>query len=273
MDHFEYTKIAGAVLAALLLIFGTKAYVELKTGHGPGEKVGYALPGTEAPAAEASADAAAPAAEAAPAEGAKAETAAGGEPAKEGAPAKEAAVAKDGAPAKDGATSKDGAPAKEAAAVKDAAPAKEAAATKDGAPAKEAAPAADAKAEGGATPAAGGEVVALLAAANAENGKAGFSKCKSCHVAEKGKSSTVGPNLWGVVNRKTASLEGFNYSEGLKTKGGDWTFENLSAFIRNPKGYAPGTKMVFAGIKDPAAEADLIAYLATLADTPVALPK
>lgn len=249
MDHFEYTKIAGAVLAALLLIFGTKAYVELKTGHGPGEKVGYALPGTEAPAAEASADAAAPAAEAAPAEGAKAETAAGGEPAKEGAPAKEAA------------------------AVKDAAPAKEAAATKDGAPAKEAAPAADAKAEGGATPAAGGEVVALLAAANAENGKAGFSKCKSCHVAEKGKSSTVGPNLWGVVNRKTASLEGFNYSEGLKTKGGDWTFENLSAFIRNPKGYAPGTKMVFAGIKDPAAEADLIAYLATLADTPVALPK
>lgn len=214
MDHFEFTKIAGAVLAALLLIFGTKTYVELNTGHGHGDKVGYALPGTEAPAAEAGAAAAA-----APAEGAAAETAAAGEPAKDGAPA------------------------------------------------------ADAQSAGGATPAGGGEVVALLVAANAENGKAGFSKCKSCHVAEKGKGSTVGPNLWGVVNRKAASLEGFNYSEGMKTKGGDWTFENLSAFIRNPKGYAPGTKMVFAGIKDPAAEADLLAYLATLADTPVALPK
>lgn len=209
MDHFEFTKIAGAVLAALLLIFGTKTYVEMNTGHGHGEKVGYALPGTEAPAAEASADA----------------------PATEGDPAAKTAAAGDTA--------------------------------------TEAAPAAD----GAAAPAGGGDIVALLASANAENGKAGFTKCKSCHVAEKGKGSTVGPNLWGVVNRKSASLEGFNYSEGLKTKGGDWTFENLSAFLRNPKGYAPGTKMVFAGIKDPAAEADLLAYLATLADTPVALPK
>jgi cytochrome c len=125
-----------------------------------------------------------------------------------------------------------------------------------------------------AAPAAGGgDVVALLAKASADNGKSGFSKCKACHQAEKGKPSTVGPNLWGVVNRPIGSLEGFPYSPAMKGKGGEWTFENLSQFLRSPKGYVPGTKMVFNGIADPAAEADMIAYLATLADTPVPLPK
>lgn len=125
-----------------------------------------------------------------------------------------------------------------------------------------------------AAPAAGGgDVVALLAKASADNGKAGFSKCKACHQVEKGKPSSVGPNLWGVVNRPKAAIEGFAYSPAMKAKGGEWTFENLSAFLRNPKAYVPGTKMVFGGIADPAAEADLIAYLATLAETPVPLPK
>ena len=127
----------------------------------------------------------------------------------------------------------------------------------------------DKAAEGGGA----GDVVALLAKANADNGKTVFSKCKSCHVAEKGKASTVGPNLWGIINRAKGAYEGFNYSEAMKAKGGNWTFEDLSGFIRNPKGYVAGTKMVFAGIANPADEADVIAYLATLADTPVAMPK
>ena len=135
----------------------------------------------------------------------------------------------------------------------------------------------DAKAAAAAPAAGGGDIgpdaVALLPKANAENGKAIFAKCKSCHVAEKGKPSGVGPNLYGVVNRPKAKVEGFKYSEAMTTKGGEWTFENISHFVANPKAYVPGTKMVFSGVPAAADRADLIAYLATLADTPVPLPK
>lgn len=137
---------------------------------------------------------------------------------------------------------------------------------------------ADAKPAAAAAPAAGGgdigpDAVALLPKANAENGKAIFAKCKSCHVAEKGKPSGVGPNLYGVVNRPKAKVEGFKYSEAMTNKSGEWTFENISHFVANPKAYVPGTKMVFSGVPAAADRADLIAYLATLADTPVPLPK
>ncbi len=210
MDSIEFTKIAAAVLLALLLIFGFKTIVESRTSGGP-VTAGYTLP----------------AGEAAPA-----------------APAKEAAAE----PAKDGAA----APAKEGAKDGAAAPAKDAAA----------APAA-----------AGGDVMALLAKANADNGKTTFAKCKSCHTNEKGKPNGVGPNLWGVVNRPKGSAEGFKYSDAMKGKGGDWNFADLGHFLANPKGFVAGTKMVFAGLPNAADQADMIAYLATLADTPVALPK
>jgi cytochrome c len=59
----------------------------------------------------------------------------------------------------------------------------------------------------------------------------------------------------------------------MKATGGEWSFEELARFIHSPKSYIPGTKMVFAGLPTPSDEADVIAYLATLADTPVPLPK
>lgn len=120
---------------------------------------------------------------------------------------------------------------------------------------------------------AGTETVALLSKASADNGKSIFGKCKACHAAEKGKASPVGPSLYGVVNRARGTLEGFNYSEGMKTKGGNWTFEELGNFLNNPKGYVQGTKMVFNGLPAAADRADVIAYLAAQADTPVELPK
>jgi cytochrome c len=237
MDNFEMTKVAGAVLAALLLIFGTKEIIEMRSQHGDA-KPGYTLPGGEAPVAEANPEA--KTADAKPADA---------KPAAAPADKKMADAPKDAAPAAP--------PAKP-----DAAPAKTEAAA---APAKtDAAPAAAA---------AGAGIVALLAKANADNGKAIFSKCKSCHIAEKGKASTVGPNLWGVVNRAKGSYEGFNYSEAMKAKGGNWGFDEIAGFITNPKAYVQGTKMVFNGLPEAADRADVIAYLATLADTPVALPK
>ena len=222
MDSFEWTKIAGAVLAALLVIFGFKTFVEMRQEHATSDQPGYALGGGAAPAE----------------------------------PAKTAAKSKDGA-----------APAKEAAAE----PAKNGAAPA----AKEAAPKEAAAKDAAAPAAAGGTAgtVALFAKANAENGAAIFKKCAACHTNAKGKPKGVGPNLWGVVNRPKASFEGFEYSEGMKGKGGNWTFDDLATFIANPKGFVTGTKMVFNGLPNPDDAADVIAYLATLADTPVAMPK
>jgi len=183
MDSFEFSKIAGAVLTALLLIFAPKTFIEIaREGHAPAAD-GYKLP-------EASATAGAAAA---------------------------------GAPAA-------------AAFDQDA-------------------------------------VVKAIATANAENGAGTFKKCLSCHTADKAAASKAGPNLWGVVGRPRASRSDFTgYSEAMKSKGGDWTYHDLAAFIHSPKTFLPGTKMAFAGVADPTDLADLLAYIRTLADTPAPLP-
>ncbi len=136
-------------------------------------------------------------------------------------------------------------------------------------------PAANEPAPGGAAAPAAfsfAKVAELLPNANAENGAGIFKKCTACHSAEKGGATQVGPNLWGVVGRKIANMEGFDYSDALKGKGGEWTFENLATFVHNPKAFAPGTKMIFPGIGDAAQLSDLVSYLRTLADTPAPLP-
>lgn len=176
MDSFELSKIAAAILSALLVIVGFRTFLEVRQELAPAQKPGFTLP-------------------------APAEPAAGGE-----APAAEPA-----------------APAFDAAAV-----------------------------------------AAAVGAANADNGATIFSKCKACHKADKGGPNAVGPNLFGVVGRPLASHEGFNYSEAMKSAGGNWTPEHLAAFIHSPKTAVPGTKMLFPGIPDANDLADLIAYLSTL---------
>lgn len=96
--------------------------------------------------------------------------------------------------------------------------------------------------------------------------------CQACHSFDKGGPAKVGPNLWGIVGRKAASVDGFAYSEALKTKGGNWGFEELYKFLANPKGVIAGTKMGFAGYPKFEDRANVIAYLQTLSDTPVPLP-
>lgn len=103
----------------------------------------------------------------------------------------------------------------------------------------------------------------VLASADAAAGERVFGKCKACHKID-GTDGT-GPHLNGVVNRAKGSAPGFAYSDTLLAMAGDtWTPENISAFLENPRGYAPGNKMSFAGLNKVEERADVIAYLATL---------
>lgn len=181
MDTWELNKIAGAVLTALLLMFGTATFIEIQMSHKP-EKAGYTLP-VDVTATQDTSQAAAP-----------------------------AGVNFD-------------------------------------------------------------EIKSLLQNASAENGQAAFKRCTTCHTPDKGGRNGTGPNLWGIVGRPRASHEGFNYSAAMKSAGGEWTYEELANFIHNPKNAVPGNKMAFAGIKDNAELADLIAYLRTLNDNPPPLPE
>lgn len=113
----------------------------------------------------------------------------------------------------------------------------------------------------------------LLAKADLGRGENSAKKCAACHTFNKGGRNLVGPNLWGIIGRPKASEAGFNYSAAMKSKGGNWTIEELNQFINNPKGVVPGTNMTFGGIQRPSERADLIAYLNSLSDSPAPLPK
>lgn len=102
----------------------------------------------------------------------------------------------------------------------------------------------------------------VYAAADAAAGEKVFGKCKACHKID-GADGT-GPHLNGVVNRARAGVAGFGYSDGMKSVTDPWSPDALNAFLENPKGTVPGTKMSFAGLAKVEDRANVIAYLATL---------
>ncbi|MGV1014345.1 MAG: c-type cytochrome [Methyloceanibacter sp.] len=121
--------------------------------------------------------------------------------------------------------------------------------------------------------AAGSEVLALLATADPAQGEADAALCKVCHTFEAGGAAMIGPNLHNVVGRNIASVEGFNYTPALKGKEGDWTYEEIDAFITNPQVFAPGTMMAFPGVPDVKKRANIIAFLRSQTDNPPPLPE
>ena len=121
--------------------------------------------------------------------------------------------------------------------------------------------------EGGAAEAVdeGPTVAELIAVADLGKGEKLFGKCKACHKPEEGANGT-GPYLYGIVGRDVGSVDGFGYSGTLAELPGDWTAEQLDGFLANPKKFAPGTTMGFAGLKKATDRANLIAWLDSLDD-------
>jgi cytochrome c len=103
----------------------------------------------------------------------------------------------------------------------------------------------------------------LLAAADASKGAKVFKKCSACHKLEDGANST-GPHLYGIVGRAVAAADGFSYSGAMSSKGGEWTAEELDAFLTKPSAAVSGTSMSFAGLKKVKDRVNLIAYLDSL---------
>ncbi len=105
----------------------------------------------------------------------------------------------------------------------------------------------------------------MIETADAGKGERVFGKCRACHKLEAGENA-AGPYLYNVVGRDVGAAEGFNYSGALNEVADVWTPENLYYFLENPRGWAPGTSMGFAGLNKSEDRQNLIAYLATFSE-------
>ena len=111
-----------------------------------------------------------------------------------------------------------------------------------------------------------------LASADPAAGEQVFKKCTACHNADKGGANALGPNLWGIMGEPVGKGHGFAFSPALAGVGGNWNWDNLSAWLHSPKKFAPGTKMTFAGLSNPQDRANVIAFLNSRSDAPQPLP-
>lgn len=111
-----------------------------------------------------------------------------------------------------------------------------------------------------------------LAQADVTKGQSVFNKCTACHTIDKGAPNQLGPNLWGVLGMPIGKGHGFAFSPALAEKGGTWTWTTMSEWLSNPKAFAPGTKMTFAGISNPQDRANVIAFMNSKSDSPMPLP-
>ena len=112
------------------------------------------------------------------------------------------------------------------------------------------------------------EKAALLAAlpapynaADLDNGRRVFARCRSCHTLTEGGPNMTGPNLYGVFGREAGGHPDYNYSTAVKQADFTWNAERLDHWLENPRTFLKGTKMSFAGIPDATDRRDVIAFL------------
>jgi cytochrome c len=108
-----------------------------------------------------------------------------------------------------------------------------------------------------------GSATAAPAADPAAGEKIFKTQCGICHAVAAGQNR-IGPTLFGVVGRPAGSVPGFNYTADHKKLGVTWDAATLDKYLTNPRAMVPDTSMVYAGLKDDAKRADLVAYLETL---------
>ncbi|MBV8061631.1 MAG: cytochrome c family protein [Alphaproteobacteria bacterium] len=125
-----------------------------------------------------------------------------------------------------------------------------------------------------AAPAGPAPIEPLLAKADIAAGQKTARVCGTCHSFNKGEAAKIGPNLYGVIGGPHAHQEGYSYSDGMTAlKGKVWDFAALNEFLFAPRNTVSGTKMSFAGLKNDQDRANVIAWLNTQSDKPLALPK
>jgi cytochrome c len=112
----------------------------------------------------------------------------------------------------------------------------------------------------------------VLPAADAAAGQKISARCEQCHDITKGGPNKIGPNLWGVIGRPRATHPGFSYSGAMSASHDAWNFDTIFKFLKSPAAYVPGTKMSFAGLRSVQDRVNLIAWLRTQSDSPVAIP-
>ena len=127
---------------------------------------------------------------------------------------------------------------------------------------KDAYPIADADPGAGGSAAAEVPIASLLGAADAAKGAEVFKKCGACHTVNQGGANGIGPNLYATLGEAIGQGKGgFAFSDALKSVGGNWDFDKMSAWLAGPRKFAPGTKMTFAGLSSVEDRANVIVYL------------
>ena len=97
-------------------------------------------------------------------------------------------------------------------------------------------------------------------------------QCATCHTWNEGGANGTGPNLYGIIGNDIASASGFNYSGALSGVEGEWSYEQMNAWLTNPGSFARGTSMAYAGLRSPRRDNDRVNVIAYLASTAASAP-
>jgi len=116
------------------------------------------------------------------------------------------------------------------------------------------------------------EINELLTMGDVEHGQKVFKKCSACHMIADGGKNMIGPNVWGIIGKSTASVSNYKYSKALASYGKTWTFEEINGFLTKPSAHIKGTKMAFAGLRKDKDRASVILYMNAKSNNPLKTP-